>query len=183
MLASFSPRPIRFDHLASRSAGQRRFVELHMHMPADWTLGRAAAVRAEVEQALMRAVPGLHAGPPGPDRLASTETELGAVRAPGLQDFLAAARAGLEALAARLGAHVTFLGWVDTPTRRALMRAADLTPGGRIIAPFIRTPTNILTYWKAHSPLAPIGLKFWNDVAAGGATAYLWACLCRLARR
>jgi hypothetical protein len=32
---------------------------MHMHMPAAWTLGRAAAVRADVEQALMSAVPGL----------------------------------------------------------------------------------------------------------------------------
>jgi hypothetical protein len=32
-----------------------------MHMPAGWTLGRAAAVRASVEQALMAAVPGLRA--------------------------------------------------------------------------------------------------------------------------
>ncbi len=52
---------IRFDHLATRKAGQRRFVDLHMHMPANWSLGRAAAVRANVEQALMSAVPGLRA--------------------------------------------------------------------------------------------------------------------------
>ncbi|MEY4506527.1 MAG: Ferrous-iron efflux pump FieF [Pseudomonadota bacterium] len=52
---------IRFDHITSRKAGQRRFVDLHMHMPASWTLGRAAAVRMTVEQALMSAVPGLRA--------------------------------------------------------------------------------------------------------------------------
>jgi cation diffusion facilitator family transporter len=52
---------IRFDHLNTRKAGQRRFVDLHMHMPAAWTLGRAAAVRTSVEQALMSAVPGLRA--------------------------------------------------------------------------------------------------------------------------
>jgi len=52
---------VRFDHLTTRKAGQRRFVDLHMHMPAGWTLGRAAAVRASVEQALMSAVPGLRA--------------------------------------------------------------------------------------------------------------------------
>jgi cation diffusion facilitator family transporter len=54
-------RIIRFDHLTTRRAGQRRFVDLHMHMPASWSLGRAAAVRASVEQALMGAVPGLRA--------------------------------------------------------------------------------------------------------------------------
>ncbi|MCW5654180.1 cation diffusion facilitator family transporter [Hydrogenophaga sp.] len=52
---------IRFDHVSSRRAGQRRFVDLHMHMPASWSLGRAAAVRTSVEQALMSAVPGLRA--------------------------------------------------------------------------------------------------------------------------
>lgn len=52
---------IRFDHLNTRKAGQRRFVDMHMHMPASWTLGRAAALRASVEQALMSEVPGLRA--------------------------------------------------------------------------------------------------------------------------
>ena len=61
VLASFAHDAIRFDDITSRRAGQRRFVDLHMHMPADWTLGRAATVRASVEQALMSAVPGLRA--------------------------------------------------------------------------------------------------------------------------
>jgi cation diffusion facilitator family transporter len=52
---------IRFDHLNTRKAGQRQFVDVHMHMPAGWTLGRAAALRGSVEQALMSAVPGLRA--------------------------------------------------------------------------------------------------------------------------
>jgi cation diffusion facilitator family transporter len=60
-LAGFDHPTIRFDHISSRRSGQRRFVDLHMHMPASWTLGRAAAVRADVEQALMSAVPGLRA--------------------------------------------------------------------------------------------------------------------------
>jgi cation diffusion facilitator family transporter len=50
---------IRFDHLITRRAGQRRFVDLHMHMPANWTLARAASVRTCLEQSLMSAVPGL----------------------------------------------------------------------------------------------------------------------------
>jgi cation diffusion facilitator family transporter len=61
VLAGFAHHAIRFDHVATRRAGQRRFVDLHMHMPAGWTLGRAAALRASVEQALMSAVPGLRA--------------------------------------------------------------------------------------------------------------------------
>jgi cation diffusion facilitator family transporter len=52
---------IRFDHINTRKSGQRRFVDMHMHMPASWSLGRAAALRASVEQALMSAVPGLRA--------------------------------------------------------------------------------------------------------------------------
>ena len=60
-LADFAHQTIRFDHVVTRRAGQRRFVDLHMHMPAGWTLGRAAAVRSSVEQALMSAVPGLRA--------------------------------------------------------------------------------------------------------------------------
>ena len=52
---------IRFDHITTRQAGKRLFVDLHMHMPASWTLGRAAALRTSVEQALMSAVPGLRA--------------------------------------------------------------------------------------------------------------------------
>ncbi|CAM4113993.1 cation diffusion facilitator family transporter [Roseateles saccharophilus] len=55
------PHTLRFDHVTSRVAGQRRFVDLHMHMPAGWSLGRAAALRTSVEQALMSAVPGLRA--------------------------------------------------------------------------------------------------------------------------
>ena len=50
-----------FDHITSRRAGQRRFVDLHMHMPGHWSLGRAAALRTSVEQALTSAVPGLRA--------------------------------------------------------------------------------------------------------------------------
>jgi len=60
-LDGFRHQAIRFDHVTTRRAGQRRFVDLHMHMPAGWTLGRAAAVRTSVEQALMSSVPGLRA--------------------------------------------------------------------------------------------------------------------------
>ena len=60
-LAAFEHPTIRFDHLTTRKAGQRRFVDLHMHMPASWSLRRAAALRTSVEQALMSAVPGLRA--------------------------------------------------------------------------------------------------------------------------
>lgn len=61
VLGQFAHQAIRFDHLVTRRAGQRRFVDVHMHMPSGWTLGRAAALRTSVEQALMSEVPGLRA--------------------------------------------------------------------------------------------------------------------------
>jgi len=50
---------LRFDDIATRRAGQRRFADLHMHVPGGWTLHRAAALRDGLEQALMDALPGL----------------------------------------------------------------------------------------------------------------------------
>ena len=60
-LEQFAHQTIRFDHIVTRKAGQRLFLDVHMHMPSSWTLGRAAAVRTSVEQALMSDVPGLRA--------------------------------------------------------------------------------------------------------------------------
>ena len=59
--AAASAGAVQFDGLGSRRAGARSFVDLHMHVPADWTLGRAAGLRARVEAELMQAVPGLRA--------------------------------------------------------------------------------------------------------------------------
>ena len=61
VLAEHRHDAVRFDHVVSRRAGQRRFVDMHMHMPADWTLGRAADERSRVELGLLQAVPGLRA--------------------------------------------------------------------------------------------------------------------------
>jgi cation diffusion facilitator family transporter len=60
-LARFSDREIRFDDRVTRRAGRRRFLDMHMHVPSTWTLGRAAALRGEVELALMDEVDGLRA--------------------------------------------------------------------------------------------------------------------------
>lgn len=60
-LARFAETSVRFDDLVTRRAGSRRFLDVHMHVPASWTLGRAAALRGEVEQALMSEVAGLRA--------------------------------------------------------------------------------------------------------------------------
>jgi len=60
-LARFAESSVRFDDMVTRRAGSRRFLDMHMHVPATWTLGRAAALRGEVEQALMSEVAGLRA--------------------------------------------------------------------------------------------------------------------------
>jgi len=60
-LARFADSSVRFDDMVTRRAGSRRFLDLHMHVPASWTLGRAAALRGDVEQALMNEVAGRHA--------------------------------------------------------------------------------------------------------------------------
>jgi cation diffusion facilitator family transporter len=61
VLGEFAQPAVRFDHMMTRRAGARRFVDLHMHLPAGWSLQRAAALRTSVERALMNAVPGLRA--------------------------------------------------------------------------------------------------------------------------
>lgn len=61
VLQAFEHPTIRFDHITTRRSGSRRFVDLHMHMPGNVSLRRAAALRGSVEQALMSAVPGLRA--------------------------------------------------------------------------------------------------------------------------
>ena len=50
--------PVRFDHVTTRGAAQRQFVDLHLHMPAHWTLRRGTDVRMDVERALQTHVPG-----------------------------------------------------------------------------------------------------------------------------
>jgi len=60
-LAGFTAPGVHFDHVGTRRAGQRSFVDLHMHVPGDWTMAQAAAMRLDVEKALMQAVAGLRA--------------------------------------------------------------------------------------------------------------------------
>lgn len=50
-----------FDNVSSRQAGERSFVDLHMHVPGQWSVQRAAQLRTEIEAALLQAVPGLYA--------------------------------------------------------------------------------------------------------------------------
>lgn len=59
--AAASGGAVVFDDLVSRRAGARNHLDLHMHLPHDWTLGQAARERRAVERALVHAVPGLRA--------------------------------------------------------------------------------------------------------------------------
>ena len=59
---SFEGKPeVRFDHVFTRAAGVRCFVTMHMHVPACWTLRKAADLRNQVELILLTAMPQLHA--------------------------------------------------------------------------------------------------------------------------
>ncbi|MGC8701343.1 MAG: cation diffusion facilitator family transporter [Thiomonas sp.] len=59
VLDRFRSRDMRFDHVRTRVAGTRRFVSMHLHMPGQWTLQRAANCRYAVEKALIEAHPGM----------------------------------------------------------------------------------------------------------------------------
>ena len=62
VLHDFAQQPgLQFDNISTRSAGERSFVDLHMHVPGQWTVQRAAQLRADIEAALLKAVPGLYA--------------------------------------------------------------------------------------------------------------------------
>lgn len=61
LVQAHPPGTVRFDHLATRRAGQRQFASLHLHLPAHWSLRQAAALRGQAERSLMAAVPGLRA--------------------------------------------------------------------------------------------------------------------------
>ena len=94
VLARFAERRgaqevVRFDHLLTRKAGQRRFLNLHMHVPGTWSMAHSAEMRGRLEAALMAVVPGLHASiqllPLGVEPLTTDEP----VAAPGAAERLA----------------------------------------------------------------------------------------------
>lgn len=57
------------------------------------------------------------------------------------------------------------------PITSAVARALDKTKVGRLIVPFIRTPTNIIKTVAAYSPAAPIVQHVREQLAEGGADA------------
>jgi len=50
-----------FDNLTSRQAGERSFIDVHLHVPGHWSMAQAAHWRHQTEAALMAAIPGLQA--------------------------------------------------------------------------------------------------------------------------
>lgn len=62
VLGDFAARSgVQFDNVSTRSAGERSFVDLHMHVPGQWSVQRAAQLRSDIEAVLLKAVPGLYA--------------------------------------------------------------------------------------------------------------------------
>lgn len=63
LLDSYAKRSegVSFDNISSRQAGERSFVDFHMHVPGQWSVQRAAQLRTEIEEALLQAIPGLYA--------------------------------------------------------------------------------------------------------------------------
>ena len=63
MLDGYAKRSegVSFDNIYSRQAGERSFVDFHMHVPGQWSVQRAAQLRTEIEAALLKAIPGLYA--------------------------------------------------------------------------------------------------------------------------
>lgn len=56
------------------------------------------------------------------------------------------------------------------PAGQLFMQFADKVPGGRVVAPFIRTPVNSFKWFGQRAPiLAQLSAKNWQDMAAGGA--------------
>jgi len=56
-LAAQAREGAQIDQVLTRRSGAHSFVELHLHLPADWTLGAAEHCRAALEQAVLEAVP------------------------------------------------------------------------------------------------------------------------------
>ncbi len=50
---------VRADDLRTRRAGRHRFCELHLHVPEQWSVGRAMQLRQALAAALIERVPGL----------------------------------------------------------------------------------------------------------------------------
>lgn len=54
---------------------------------------------------------------------------------------------------------------------KAVQSGIAATPGGKYVMPFVRTPSNIISYGFERTPLAPLMSSVRNDIKAGGSKA------------
>jgi cation diffusion facilitator family transporter len=59
-LTAYQTQGIHFHALRTRVAGARNFVSFHVLVPGDWTVQQGHALCEQLEQAIMRALPGTH---------------------------------------------------------------------------------------------------------------------------
>ncbi len=57
------------------------------------------------------------------------------------------------------------------PVAKSIQNALNTLPGGRILIPFIKTPTNLAKQLVRRTPLVGLAPGFYRDIAAGGARA------------
>lgn len=55
------------------------------------------------------------------------------------------------------------------PIGQAVAKVRDVVPGAHFVAPFVRTPANIMRFTFERTPLAPLSASVRADISAGGA--------------
>lgn len=103
-------------------------------------------------------------------RTALSEGLEGADFAKRVADILADPPPNLTAEAVDYSAVQTFTNKLG-PTGQKGMQFIRAVPGGRLVMPFVQTPTNIVKYAFARTPLAYISGAIRSDIQAGGARA------------
>ncbi len=107
-------------------------------------------------------------------RAAASEGLDGKEAAERIQDILANPPDNLKAEALDVAHYQTFTNALSPSARQALggiQKNALIGPVFRLVVPFIKTPTNILKYTFARTPLAYASSAIRADIAAGGARA------------
>lgn len=90
-------------------------------------------------------------------------------------DDSALVKTSIDEQAGRFANEGTFTNELG-PTMQAVQHAIQTLPGGKIVFPFIKTPTNIISRFIERTPLAPVVFqRVRDDLAAGGARADLAA--------
>jgi hypothetical protein len=126
-----------------------------------------AAFEARVQQ--LKNVPGQRVSLDGQKITENPVSRLASALAKG--DDAAMIQNSMEAQASRFAQEGTFTNELG-PTMQAVQNAIQTLPGGKIIFPFIKTPTNIMSRFIERTPLAPVLLqRVRDDLIAGGVRA------------